>query len=135
MPDFTHVNWLAVIIAAVAGVVIGFIWYMPAVLGKRWAAESGIELPAAGSVSPMIYLVSVVQSLVQAYVVCLFAGGAGVVNGAIIGFVLWLLIGAATYSAVLFERRSYMYWAINAGYSLVSCLVMGAIAGYFAPTM
>ena len=135
MPDFTAVNWLAVIIAAVAGVVIGFIWYMPAVFGRRWAAEGGIELPAAGSVNPIIYLVSVLQALIQAYVVGLFAGGAGIVNGAIIGFVLWLLIAAATYSAVLYERRSATYWAINAGYSLVSCLVMGAIVGYFAPTM
>ena len=29
---------------------------------------------------PMIYLVSVIQSLVQAYAVCLFAGGTGVVD-------------------------------------------------------
>ena len=34
MPDFTHANWLAVIIAAVAAMVIGYIWYMPAVSGS-----------------------------------------------------------------------------------------------------
>src|SRR5688500_16392657 len=131
MPDFTHVNWLAVIIAAVAGVVIGFIWYLPQVFGRRWAREGGIELPSSGDVSPLIYLFSVVQALVQAYVVALFAGGHGIVNGAIIGFVLWLLIAATTYSSVLYERRSRAYWAINTGYSLVSLLVMGAIVGYF----
>jgi hypothetical protein len=124
-----------VVIAAVAGVVIGFIWYLPQVFGTRWAAEGGIQLPSSGEVSPLIYLGSVVQALIQAYVVGLFAGGAGVVNGAIIGFVLWLVLAAATYSAVIYERKSWMYWAINAGYSLVSLLVMGAIVGFFPARM
>jgi len=134
VPDFTHVNWLAVIIGAIAGVVIGFIWYMPAVFGKRWAAEGGIELPT-GNVNPMIYVLSVVQSLVTAYVVALFAGGAGLVNGAIIGFVLYIPVGVAFYSAVLYERKSVMYWLINAGYWTVSMVVMGAIAGAMNATM
>jgi len=36
MPDFTQVNWLAVIVAAIANIIIGFIWYMPQVFGRRW---------------------------------------------------------------------------------------------------
>ena len=135
MPDFTHVHWLAVVIAAVAGIAIGFVWYMPAVFGKRWAAEGGVELPAPGQVSPMVYAISALQSLISAYVVALFAGGAGIVNGAIIGFVLYILVGVAMYSVVLYERKSMMYWLINAGYSLVSLVVMGAIVGYFPAVM
>ena len=73
MPDFTQVHWLAVIIATVAGVVLGFIWYLPQVFGRRWAEEGGIQLPSSRDVSPLIYLVSVVQALIQAYVVGLFA--------------------------------------------------------------
>lgn len=134
MPDFANVNPLAIIIAAIAGVAIGFIWYMPAVFGKRWAAEGGIELPT-GNVNPMIYVSSVLQSLVTAYIVALFAGGAGLVNGAVIGFLLYIPVGAAIYSAVLYERKSTMYWLINAGYWTVSMVVMGAIVGAMNPTM
>lgn len=135
MPDFTAVHWLAVLIAAVAGVVIGFIWYMPAVLGRRWASEGGFDLPAPGDMSPVMYALSAIQALVVAYVVGLFAGGAGLVNGAIIGVVMWLMLAAVTYSIVLYERRSVTYWALTAGYWLVALAVMGAIVGYFPGRM
>jgi hypothetical protein len=134
MPDLLHVHWLAVVIAAVAGVVIGFVWYMPAVFGRRWATEGGFELPTSQT-SPIVYVMSVVQALLTAYVIGLFAGGAGIVNGAVIGLLFWVVVAAVTYSIVLYERRSVTYWAISAGYWLVTLLVMGAIAGYFPSTM
>ena len=36
-----QVNWLAVLLAFVASMAIGFIWYLPAVLGKRWMEAVG----------------------------------------------------------------------------------------------
>jgi Protein of unknown function (DUF1761) len=33
---FFQVNWLAVLLAFIASMVIGFVWYLPAALGKRW---------------------------------------------------------------------------------------------------
>ncbi len=131
--EFTAVNWIAVIAAAVAGVVIGFVWYMPQVFGRRWAASAGRELPAPGSVSPVVYVGSVVQALVTAYVLALFIGALGantVVNGLVVGFVAWIgFVATVTINTVLYEGRSVEYWLINAGYSLVSLLVMGAIIG------
>ena len=37
------VNVVAVIIAAVANFIIGFIWFSPMVFGKRWQKLSGID--------------------------------------------------------------------------------------------
>ena len=64
--DFAGVNWLAVIVAAVAGLVVGFIWYAPPVFGRRWACASGIELPHPGEVQPMTYVGGVVTAAVTA---------------------------------------------------------------------
>lgn len=36
-------NWIAVIVAAVAYYIIGAIWYAPPVLGKRWIRSMGIS--------------------------------------------------------------------------------------------
>jgi hypothetical protein len=36
-----QINWLAVLLAFVASMAIGFVWYMPAVLGNRWMAAIG----------------------------------------------------------------------------------------------
>ena len=134
--DYTGVNWVAVIAAAVANVVIGFVWYAPQVFGRRWAALSGRPLPTAGQVPVTTYVAGVVIALVVAYVLALFAGGLGVtgpVDGAIVGFLAWLGFAAtATVGAVIFEGRTWDYWALNAGYILVALVVMGAIIGYWA---
>jgi hypothetical protein len=130
MPDWTDVNWLAVVIAAVANLVIGFIWYMPQVMGRRWEAAAGRTM--AQLAGPM-WVVVIVTSLVAAYVVALVAASAGdVVNGAVWGFVLWLLVAAVMAGSILFEGRNWMYWGLNAGYWLLSLLVMGGIVGYFS---
>src|SRR6476620_984583 len=36
-----QVNWLAVLLAFIASMAIGFVWYLPAVLGKRWMEAVG----------------------------------------------------------------------------------------------
>jgi hypothetical protein len=132
MPEWTQVHWLAVVIAAVANLVIGYVWYMPQVFGKRWREASGTDMAQPAGA---MWAVVIVTSLVAAYVVAQFAGGAGVVNGAVWGFVLWLLVGSVMAGAVLFEGRSWTYWGINAGYWLLTLLVMGAIVGYFPRTL
>jgi hypothetical protein len=37
----SQINWLAVLLAFVASMVIGFVWYLPAVLGNRWMTAIG----------------------------------------------------------------------------------------------
>jgi hypothetical protein len=42
-------NWLVVLVAAVAYFVLGALWYAPPVFGKVWAAAGGFDLPERGS--------------------------------------------------------------------------------------
>lgn len=131
--DFGGVNWVAVIVAAVAGIVIGFIWYAPPVFGRRWARASGIELPQPGQVQPMTYVGAIVAALLTAYVLAVLSEAMGVAtlaDGALVGVVVWLGF-VATYlaSGVFFERRSTEWWVLNAGQAVVSLAVMGAIIG------
>jgi hypothetical protein len=132
--DFAGVNWLAVIVAAVAGLIVGFIWYAPQVFGRRWARASGIELPGPGEVQPMTYLGGVVTAAVTAYVLAVLIGGLGaatLVDGVIVAVVVWLgFVATWLASGVFFERRSTEWWAINAGQAIVSLAIMGAIIGY-----
>jgi hypothetical protein len=131
--DYAAVNWLAVIIAAIANVVIGTVWYLPATFGKRWAAENGRDLTARPS--PMLYVVAILGSLITAYVLALVfeivmqaRGPVSFIDGILIGIVAsvgFQLTSQAVGGA--FEGRSWTYWAINAGNSLVAFAVMGAI--------
>jgi hypothetical protein len=33
----TQISWLSVIVAGIAALVVGFIWYLPSTFGTRWA--------------------------------------------------------------------------------------------------
>jgi hypothetical protein len=136
MFDWTGVSWVAVVVAAIVGFVIGFIWFLPQVFGRQWAAASGRTLPAPGEVAWSSVALGAVASLVTAYVLALLAGAIGaktVADGAVLGFVAWLgFIATSTLNAVLYEGRNTTWWGITAGYWLVILVVMGAIIGYFA---
>lgn len=131
--DFAGVNWVAVIAATVAGIVIGFVWYAPQVFGPRWAQATGIELPQPGQVKPATIVGAVVTALVTAYVLAVLSRGLGaatLVDGATVGALVWLgFVATWLASGVFFERRSTEWWALNAGQAIVSLVVMGAIIG------
>ena len=134
--DFGAVNWVAVIVATVAGLIIGFVWYAPPVFGRRWAGALGIELPQPGQTQATTYLAAVVTALVTAYVLAVLSRGLGAVTlaeGALVGAVVWLgFVAPYLASGVFFERRSTEWWAINAGQAVVSLVIMGAIIGSLA---
>ena len=133
MFDYTAVNWLAVIIAAVANVVIGTVWYLPQVFGKQWAAATGREMNTGGN--PMLYGIAIVGSLISAYVLALVfevvmqaRGPVSLVDGIFIGVVASVGFVATTQAvAGAFEGRSWTLFGINAGNSLVAYAAMGAI--------
>src|SRR5690606_457348 len=62
--DFSTINWLAVIIAAVASWALGAVWYM--VLADRWLAAIGKTREELNSKDPAPYIWSVVVQLVMA---------------------------------------------------------------------
>ncbi|WOH17500.1 DUF1761 domain-containing protein [Paenarthrobacter sp. GOM3] len=41
LSHISQINWLAVLLAFVSSMVIGFVWYMPAVMGGRWMQAIG----------------------------------------------------------------------------------------------
>ncbi|MEW5992279.1 MAG: DUF1761 domain-containing protein [Chloroflexota bacterium] len=129
MLDYGAVNWVAVIVAAVVQIVIGTIWYLPALFGRRWAMELGRDLGARPD--PMLYGVAIVGALITSYVMALLVHATGVAS-ITEGLVLGGLVGAGILAANQavggsFEGRSWALWGINAGNSVVSLAVVGAI--------
>lgn len=126
------VNYMAVVIAAVLAMVVGFAWYSKAVFGKRWMKLVGQtdEDQKKGNM-PMLFGIMFVGALVEAYILAHFihyAGAYSLVNGVKTGVWAWLGFVATTSLAnTLFEKRSMeLYW-VNAGYALANLMVMGAV--------
>ena len=44
-----ELNWIAIIVGAIAAFMVGWLWYSQAVFGKKWAEGSKVELGSASA--------------------------------------------------------------------------------------
>lgn len=137
------VNYIAVLVAAIANMVLGFLWYGP-IFGKRWIALMGFtpaqikEGQSKGMAKQMI--LGFIGALVMNYVLAhslIFANtylsASGVSAGLAGGFWNWLgFVAPVTLSSVLWEGKSWSLWILNNGYWLLSLLVGGVILALWA---
>ena len=125
MPE---VNYLAVVIAAVASFLSGGLWYSNALFGKAWQRESGVtdEQLKNGNMAK-IFGLSLVLSLLAAWVFALFLGPRPpVALGLGAGFSAGLCWVAASFGInYLFERRSFKLFLINGGYHTLQFTIIG----------
>ena len=128
-----HINYLAVLAAAVSAFVIGGLWYSPLLFTKAWMAANGFSEADVQKGSPgKIYGGAFVLTLVMAANLAAFLGRPdttlawGATAGALTG-AGWVLPGIGV--VALFERRPLAYTLVNGGYWAVALTVMGAILG------
>jgi hypothetical protein len=137
--DFSAVNWLAVIVCVVVSMISGSLWYNPRTFFPIWWKGIGKENQAPGMQNMgMTWTLTVLSSFVQAVAMALMVnamgslmtGGPNLVNGAMIGFMLWLGFIAPTYLVnKLFAGHGLKIWAIEVGNHLVNFVLFGAILG------
>jgi hypothetical protein len=127
------VNWLAIVIAAIANMVIGFLWYGTWAFGKSWIALSGRTMGEGQQPGPM-YALTALAALVQAITMAWFVGQTGANSGSaggIVGLYVGLgFVATAMFAEVLFAGRHPRLYAITAGYQVVAAIVQGAIIGF-----
>ncbi len=123
------INYLALLVAAVAKSVLGSIWY--GALGKQWRELTGITPEQVKSGMAKAMVVDLLGNFVMAFVLVHavhYAGAKGPAEGASVGFFNWLgFIAAVSLGSVFFERRPFKLFLLNNVYLLLSLLMMGAI--------
>ena len=126
-------NWLAVVIAAIANMIIGFLWYSNWAFGRSWVTLSGRTMGEGQQPGPL-YALSIVGALVQAITMAWFAANTGTASGsagALLGLFVGLgFIAPAMFADVLFAGRPPRLYAITAGYQVLAAIVQGTITGF-----
>jgi hypothetical protein len=129
-----HVNYLAVLVAALAVFVLGWLWYSPLLFYKPWMRARGMDPAAAMAGAKMPggkLVIELVRCIVLAYIIAHLVAALGVNNwlGAVhlglflwIGFPVILLVGS-----ILWENTPVKVAAIHAGDWLVKLLVIPII--------
>lgn len=139
--DFS-VNLWAVLVGGIISMVLGALWYSPAMFAKKWAMLAGItdeKMKAAMAKGMgMAYLTAFISSLLMTYILAHFveiglraSGQVGTFGlGAQMGAWIWLGFIATSFTGmVLWEGKSWKLYFINAGYYLVSLVLIGGILG------
>lgn len=137
------VNYVAVLVAAVVNMVLGFLWYGP-LFGKQWMAMMGwsqadMEKAKAKGMGKS-YTIMTIGSLVMAYVLAhslvfasTYTATVGVAAGFMVGFWTWLgFVAPVTVGTVLWDGKPWKLWFLNAGYYLVALVLMGIILAVWA---
>ncbi|WP_298509458.1 DUF1761 domain-containing protein [uncultured Kordia sp.] len=138
------VNWIALAVAALSTLVIGFLWYGP-LFGKAWMKETGITEEQAQKGMPLRFGLSVVLAFIAVFFIYLTSVVSGGMppdelhgiemtkfhtfgHGALHGAVAALfLVMPALVTNSLFEQKSLKYMLINVGYWIVTFAIMGGI--------
>jgi Protein of unknown function (DUF1761) len=131
MHDIGTPQILHVLVTALAGFVIGGLWYGP-LFHKPWVKASGVatgNMTTAQSVG--LFASAYLLNVVIAFGLAFLMGHERSLHGGLhVGFFVSLMFMATAIGVIYrFEKRSLKLFLINAGYQVVNTTVMGAILG------
>ena len=135
-----QINWLAVAVAAIMPMIVGFLYYHPKVMGNAWMRVNGFSLDTLTAPKPVLYLAALGLSFLLALRMTADVTGPGqqtapdghsyitfqhgVVHG-LINSILILLPVLGTMS--IFEKRGWSWVFVNMGYWVITLVLMCGI--------
>ena len=126
-------EFVAVIVAAVAAFIFGGIWYT--VMAKPWMAAAGLSEDTVNRSNPVPYVISIVSLVIVAGMmrhIFVSSGVETVYYGGVSGFGLGLFVAvpwlATNYG---FAQRPAALTLIDGAYSTVGCTTIGIVLTLF----
>ncbi|MEX3008071.1 DUF1761 domain-containing protein [Hoeflea sp. TYP-13] len=123
----TGINWLAVIVGAVAAFLVGWLWYSPMLFGRKWAEGVGVEMGKPGEM-PVGAMVSQVIGLL---LLSWFVGVTAAANALATVILAAIAFAVLAYSGGMFRRNGAYARVTDLGYLIVSVVIMIICQGLF----
>jgi len=129
------VNYLAVLVAAIAGVVVNALWYAVILKGQVTALRKGDATIAGRDPAPPMYGIAIAGQLVCAFVLAVLLRSLGmttIIGGLTVAVLVWLGFTVTAMAQVqTFGYRKPGFIFVDGSNWLVAMLAMGAILGAF----
>lgn len=133
-----EVNYIAVLFAAVASMVLGFLWYSPMLFAKPWMKLMGYTADSMkkaqkemGKLYALSFVVALITGYVLSHVMTLsmnFFHYDKLSTGLITAFWMWIgFMMPVQLTDAIFGSKKWKLFAINTGYQLVSLIVMALV--------
>lgn len=136
MPQ-VHINYVAVVVAALVSMILGAIWYAPPVFGNVWMQLIGkkpedLQTGAMPQAYAMMFVAALVLSFVLAHVLR-WANAMTAIGGVKVALTMWIgFVLTTSAGGFIFEGRPVkLYWLVN-GYQGVALVLMGLILAVWA---
>jgi hypothetical protein len=141
-----EINLLGILLAAIADIAIGMLWYSPYMFGNTWMKIIGKQETEMSATS-LEYVWSVLSALISAFLLSLFIYYANISSevgelrdgflfgewsaiptGILVAIFIWLgFIVTSLSTELIWEGRNRRLLGINLGYQLVRLLITGII--------
>ena len=127
-----YISYWAILVAAVSSFIVGALWYAPFLFGKAWQAaarltDESMKNANMGRTFGLSFVLSLIISIGMAM---FFGDEVDLQMGAMYGMMTAVFFVIPSLGVNdLFEQRPLKLWLINAGYNLVTYMVIGAILG------
>src|SRR3989344_954101 len=125
----TYNVFLGILLAAIANMILGMLWYNPLVFGKTWMKLTNIKpadiarMKKTGSTT-QAYLSSFLAAIITAYVLAIFlkmSAASTTAEGAVVGLLAWLgFVATTSLSEFLWTPKPRQLYWLNNGYNLIS---------------
>ncbi|MEO5600852.1 MAG: DUF1761 domain-containing protein [Cyclobacteriaceae bacterium] len=138
------INFTAILVAVAINFILGFVWYT-ALFAKSWTREMGYDPNMRPDKKTMIkgMLLTIIGNFLFVWVLAWTMAGwqfipnakemGPLVNGVNSAIFLWLgFFVPVHFSGIVWEKKSWKLFGINAGYHLVSLLIAALILAYWA---
>ncbi len=123
----SNINWLAVIVAWIAHILISLLWFTPALFGKAWAKLTGKELKPATQWIPAGIIAHFAAVFGLAVIINL-ANATTVLEGIALGALVAIcFIGALLAGELVWEKIPFKLFLIRFGDHLLTLCLAGVI--------
>lgn len=131
MPQ-VQINYVAVVVTALVPMLLGGIWYAPAVFGTVWMQLVGkkpedVQKGALPRAYGMMFVAALVLAFALAHVLR-WANATTALGGLKVALTVWIgFVLATSAGAYIFESRPWRLYWLNNGYHGVGLVLMGII--------
>jgi len=132
-----EVNWIAVLLSALAGYAIGAVWYMA--LANPWMKAAGLTPEtikgADGKQNPLPFIIAALANIVMAtmlFGILVHVGDPTPRRGMMSAIFIWIGFVATTLAVnYAYQKKPLRLTLIDGGHWLVNLAAQGAILGWF----
>ncbi|MEQ8904339.1 DUF1761 domain-containing protein [Ekhidna sp.] len=128
-----YINHWAVLVAAISNLIVGAIWYSPALFYNAWKSENNKTDDDFKDINlGKLFGISTILSVIICYNMAFFLGDANTdwIWGTTAGFLTGFGWAAMIFVIIaMYEQKSIRYMLINGGYIVVYFTLIGFILG------